>query len=46
VRSTLVGGCRLLVLSARLDPSQWRLSHKEVVVRATVPSEVVVAKAV
>ncbi len=46
VRPSLVGGCRPLVLSDRLDPTQWRLSHKEIVVRATIASEVVVAEAV
>ncbi len=42
---SLVGGCRPLILSDFLDGSQWRVVQKEVVVSATVPSEVFIAEA-
>lgn len=42
----LVGGCRPLVLRDLIPETRWRIVHREVVVSATVPSEVLVAEAV
>ena len=46
INPSLVGGCRPLVLANLLAGPQWRIVHREVVVSATVPSEVLVAEAV
>jgi len=40
----LVGGCRPLVLVDRLAGSDWRIVHRETVVQATIPSEVLIAE--
>lgn len=45
ISPSLVGGCRPLVLSEQLPAGQWRLVRREVVIGATVPSEVVIAQA-
>ncbi|MCG6859427.1 MAG: class I SAM-dependent methyltransferase [Salaquimonas sp.] len=45
IKPSLVGGCRPLALTDFLDKSRWRVVHREVVVSATVPSEVLVAEA-
>jgi SAM-dependent methyltransferase len=45
IKPTLVGGCRPLELAALLPEDQWRLIHREVVISATIPSEVVIAEA-
>ncbi|MEZ5779616.1 MAG: class I SAM-dependent methyltransferase [Paracoccaceae bacterium] len=42
---SLVGGCRPLALSAFIDGARWRIAYREVVVSATVPSEVILAEA-
>ena len=44
-KPALVGGCRPLVLADHLDEAHWRVAHHQVVVRMTVPSEVLVAEA-
>lgn len=41
----IVGGCRPLILSGIISERHWRIAHKEVVVSATVPSEVIIAEA-
>lgn len=41
-RPLLVGGCRPLMLADHIPKNQWRLIHREVVVSATIPSEVVI----
>lgn len=46
LKPSVVGGCRPIILSNFLDPSKWRLIHKEVVVSATVPSEVIIAEVI
>jgi len=46
VRPSLVGGCRPLVLGDLLPVDRWHVEHRQVVVSATVPSEVLVARAV
>lgn len=46
MKPSLVGGCRPLVLCDLIPEAQWRIVHREVVVSATVPSEVLVAEAV
>lgn len=40
-----VGGCRPVVLADLITEDQWRLIHREVVVSAAIPSEVVVVEA-
>lgn len=45
VKPALVGGCRPLVLADRLDPSQWRVVHRQIVVSALISSEVLIAEA-
>ncbi len=44
VRPMLVGGCRPIAVTPRLEPAQWTLRHSEVVTAWAVPSEVVVAE--
>ena len=43
VKPTLVGGCRPLMLADLLPRERWRVIHREVVVSAAIPSEVVIA---
>jgi len=45
-KPSLVGGCRPLELCDHLPKTDWRVIHREVVVGATVPSEVIVAEAI
>ncbi len=45
MKPSLVGGCRPLVLADIVPHTQWRIVHREVVVSATVPSEILVAEA-
>lgn len=45
IRPILVGGCRPLTLADHISDSQWELIHREVVVSAGIPSEVVILKA-
>lgn len=45
LKPSLVGGCRPIILSDFLPEHQWRIVHREVIVRATISSEVVVAEA-
>lgn len=40
----LVGGCRPLTLVDFIPQKQWRLIHREVVISATIPSEVVILR--
>jgi SAM-dependent methyltransferase len=42
VNPLLVGGCRPMTLADVIPVDQWQLMHREVVVRATIPSEVVI----
>jgi ubiquinone/menaquinone biosynthesis C-methylase UbiE len=44
LRPSLVGGCRPMELSGFLEPDQWHVIHRSVVVAWAVPSEVVVAE--
>lgn len=44
LRPSLVGGCRPVELSPFLEPDQWHVIHRSVVVAWAVPSEVVVAE--
>jgi SAM-dependent methyltransferase len=46
VAPTLLGGCRPLSLLNHLPQEDWRVLHHQVVVSATIPSEVVIASAV
>ena len=46
LKPSLVGGCRPIVVRDLLLASEWRIVHDEVVVSATVPSEVVIAAAI
>lgn len=46
LKPSLVGGCRPLELCDHLPKADWRVIHREVVVGATVPSEVIVAEAI
>ena len=46
LKPSLVGGCRPLVLAELVPAAQWRIAHRQVVVSATVPSEVLVAEAI
>lgn len=46
VNPYLVGGCRPLVLVDFMPDSHWRIIHREVIVSATIPSEVVIAEAI
>ena len=39
-----VGGCRPMTLSTRLDPADWAVEHREVVVAWGIASEVLVAR--
>jgi ubiquinone/menaquinone biosynthesis C-methylase UbiE len=41
---SLVGGCRSIELTDLISGPEWRLQHRDVVVRFGVPSEVVVAR--
>ena len=45
MKPSLVGGCRPLALSDFVAGPHWQIVHREVVVSATVPSEVLIAKA-
>ncbi len=45
VNPALVGGCRPTVLADLIPERQWRIVHREVVVSATVPSEVLIVRA-
>ena len=40
----LVGGCRPIVLSKSLQPSEWKVRHHQVIVRWGIASEVLVAE--
>lgn len=40
----LTGGCRPMAVRDRLDPAEWRIAFREVVVAGGVPSEVVIAE--
>jgi SAM-dependent methyltransferase len=42
INPMLVGGCRPLTLTDVIPRDQWRVMHREVVVSATIPSEVVI----
>ena len=42
----LVGGCRPLVLVDFLSGDDWRVVHREVIVSALVPSEIITAEAI
>jgi len=44
-KPSLVGGCRPLVLSDLIADRQWKITHRDVVVSMTIPSEVIVAEA-
>lgn len=44
IRPMLLGGCRPLEVATLLPTDSWRVLHREVVVRATIPSEVVIAE--
>lgn len=46
IRPYLVGGCRPLRLAEHLDEGRWRVVHRQVVVSAWIPSEVVIAEKV
>lgn len=46
INPALVGGCRPLVLADRLAQDRWRVAHRQVVVGATIPSEVLIATAI
>ena len=39
-----VGGCRPVVLTSHLDPTDWSIEHREVVISWGVASEVIVAR--
>jgi SAM-dependent methyltransferase len=43
VKPTLVGGCRPLTLADLMPRERWRVIHREVVVSAAIPSEIVIA---
>jgi SAM-dependent methyltransferase len=43
INPMLIGGCRPLTLADLMPESQWQLMHREVVVSATIPSEVVIS---
>ncbi len=43
INPMLVGGCRPLTLADLMPESQWQLMHREVVVSAAIPSEVIVS---
>lgn len=45
IRPLLVGGCRPLELADLIPEDQWRLIHREVIISAAIPSEVVIAEA-
>jgi ubiquinone/menaquinone biosynthesis C-methylase UbiE len=42
-RPALLGGCRPIELATLLEPSMWRIDHREVLTRWGIPSELVVA---
>jgi hypothetical protein len=42
----MVGACRPIELATLLEPSAWRIAHREVLTRWGVPSEVLVASSV
>jgi ubiquinone/menaquinone biosynthesis C-methylase UbiE len=44
LRASLVGGCRPIRLDQYLDPMQWELEYRNVIVAFGVPSEVLVAR--
>lgn len=44
INPRLVGGCRPIQLVEMLAPETWRIVHREVVVNAAIPSEVVIAE--
>lgn len=44
VKPILLGGCRPLVLADLIPAEGWRVVHREVVVSAAIPSEVVIAE--
>jgi ubiquinone/menaquinone biosynthesis C-methylase UbiE len=46
INPSLVGGCRPLALSDFILQTQWRILHREVVVKFAVPSEVLVVEAI
>ncbi len=43
LRPVLVGGCRPIQLTMLLEPTQWKILHREVVVSFGIASEVLVA---
>jgi ubiquinone/menaquinone biosynthesis C-methylase UbiE len=45
IKPVLVGGCRPLMLTEHIDENQWQIIHREVVVGAGIPSEVVILRA-
>jgi cyclopropane fatty-acyl-phospholipid synthase-like methyltransferase len=45
IKPILVGGCRPLMLADHISENQWEMIHRQVVVSAGIPSEVVVLKA-
>lgn len=45
LKPSIVGGCRPIVLTDFIAERHWRIVHREVVVAATVPSEVIIAEA-
>ncbi len=44
IKPTLVGGCRPLLLADLFPQDRWRVLHREVVVSAAIPSEIVIAE--
>lgn len=44
IRPGLVGGCRPIELGEMLGTDAWQVRHRQVVVNATIPSEVVIAE--
>jgi hypothetical protein len=44
MRPLLVGGCRPLALADHVPASHWHVIHREVVVRATIASEIVIVQ--
>lgn len=44
LRPSLTGGCRPILLEKHIDPGNWEMEHRNVVIAFGVPSEVLVAR--
>jgi ubiquinone/menaquinone biosynthesis C-methylase UbiE len=44
LHASMVGGCHPITLEAYLDPAQWTIDYRAVIVRYGVPSELLIAR--